>query len=94
MLEFVADGPRREGEEPKPMMHDHEKSDSVIVAWNPTNKVEQSAAEPEERRTETKRNTVECNTRRTQSRECVSQALARVRQAARDYQIFCVWVGD
>src|SRR5438045_7159950 len=26
------DGPHREGEEPKPMMHGHEKSDLVIVA--------------------------------------------------------------
>jgi hypothetical protein len=25
------DGPHREGEEPKPMMHGHEKSDLVIV---------------------------------------------------------------
>ena len=33
-------GPHREGEEPKPMMHDHEKSDSAIVATKPTNKTE------------------------------------------------------
>ena len=32
------DGPHREGEEPKPMMHGHEKSDSVIVAVKPANK--------------------------------------------------------
>ena len=31
-------GPHREGEEPKPMMHDREKSDSAIVAMKPTNK--------------------------------------------------------
>src|SRR5262245_48558658 len=31
-------GPRREGEEPKPMMHGHEKSDLVIVAIEPANK--------------------------------------------------------
>src|SRR5213076_1094556 len=31
------DGPHREGEEPKPMMHGHEKSDLVIVAVKPTN---------------------------------------------------------
>ena len=65
------------------MMHDHEKSDSVIVAWNPANKAEQSVAELEERRTETKRNADGCSTLRTQGRECVSQALERVRQAAR-----------
>ena len=32
------DGPHREGEEPKPMMHGHEKSDLVIVAVKPANK--------------------------------------------------------
>ena len=31
-------GPHREGEEPKPMMHGHEKSDSAIVAMKPPNK--------------------------------------------------------
>src|SRR5258707_11376361 len=31
-------GPHREGEEPKPMMHDRGKSDSAIVAVKPTNK--------------------------------------------------------
>ena len=35
---FVYGGPHREGEEPKPMMHGHEKSDFVIVAVKPTNK--------------------------------------------------------
>ena len=65
------------------MMYDHEKSDSVIVAWNPANKAEQSVAELEERRTETKRNADGCSTLRTQGRECVSLALERVRQAAR-----------
>src|SRR5580765_5024612 len=35
---FVYGGPHREGEEPKPMMHGHEKSDLVIVAVKPTNK--------------------------------------------------------
>ncbi len=32
------DGPHREGEEPKPMMYGHEKSDLVIVAMKPANK--------------------------------------------------------
>jgi hypothetical protein len=32
------DGPHREGEEPKPMMHGREKSDLVIVARKPANK--------------------------------------------------------
>src|SRR6202022_2623397 len=34
----TAAGPHREGEEPKPMMHGREKSDSAIVAEKPTNK--------------------------------------------------------
>src|SRR5215475_4119991 len=34
----VYGGPHREGEEPKPMMHGHEKSDLVIVAMKPANK--------------------------------------------------------
>jgi RNA-directed DNA polymerase len=62
------------------MMHDHEKSDSAIVATKPTNKAERSAAEPVEPRAETKRNAQ--STHRTLSRVRVSQALARVRQAA------------
>jgi hypothetical protein len=36
------DGPHREGEEPKPMMHGHEKSDLAIVAMKPANKAEGS----------------------------------------------------
>jgi hypothetical protein len=43
-------GPHREGAEPKPVMHDGEKSDPAIVAAKPTNKAERSAAEPVERR--------------------------------------------
>jgi hypothetical protein len=73
-------GPHREGEEPKPMMHDCEKSDFAVVATKPTNKAERSVAEPVERRAETKRNASEQSTHRTQSRVRVSQALERVRQ--------------
>jgi hypothetical protein len=52
-------GPHREGEEPKPMMHGHEKSDLAIVAEKPANKAneptveasaEVNAAEPVEQR--------------------------------------------
>ena len=32
-------GPHWEGEEPKPVMHGHEKSDLAIVAGKPANKV-------------------------------------------------------
>ena len=35
-------GPHREGEEPKPMMHGHEKSDLVIVAMKPANKAKKA----------------------------------------------------
>src|ERR1700730_1747221 len=76
-------GPHREGEEPKPMMHDRGKSDSAIVAVKPTNNAGQPAAEPVEPRAGTKRNAGEQSTHRTQSRVRVSQALDRVRQAAR-----------
>jgi RNA-directed DNA polymerase len=65
------------------VMHEPEKSDSVVVAEKPTNKTEQSVAEPVEPRTETKGNADQQSTRRAQDRESVSQALARVRQAAR-----------
>jgi RNA-directed DNA polymerase len=64
------------------MMHGPEKSDPAIVAMKPTNNAEQSAEEPVERRAGTKGNADARNTRRTQSRERVSQVLARVRQAA------------
>ena len=65
------------------MMHGREKSDPVVVAMKPTNKAEQSAAEPVEPRTGTKRNADEQSTHRTQSRARVSQALGRVRQATK-----------
>ena len=65
------------------MMHGREKSDSAIVAGKPTNKAEQSAAEPAEPRAEAKGNTSQQSTRRAQDRESVSQALERIRQAAR-----------
>ena len=63
------------------MMHGRRKSDSAIVAMKPANKAEQSAAEPVERRAETKGNANQQSTCRTQSRASVSQALERIRQA-------------
>src|SRR5260370_10755206 len=71
------------------MMHGHEKSDFAIVAVKPANKaehpaeqsaVEVTAAEPVERRAETKGNAGQQSTHRTQSRASVSQALERIRQ--------------
>jgi RNA-directed DNA polymerase len=68
------------------MMHDREKSHSAIVAAKPTNNVSATiadAAEPVEPRAGTKRNVEEQSTRRTQGWVRVTQALDRVRQAAR-----------
>jgi hypothetical protein len=71
------------------MMHGHEKSDFAIVAVKPANKadhaaeqsaVEVTAAEPVERRAETKGNAGQQSTCRMQSRASVSQALERIRQ--------------
>jgi RNA-directed DNA polymerase len=65
------------------VMHGREKSDSAILAKKPANKAGQPAAERVERRVEAKGNMVEPRTRRTPSRESVSQGLDRVRQAAK-----------
>jgi hypothetical protein len=75
-------GPHREGEEPKPVMHGREKSDLAIVAAKPTNKVERSAAEPVERRAGAKGNANQHGTHRAQNRACVPQALERIRQSS------------
>jgi RNA-directed DNA polymerase len=75
------------------MMNGPEKSDSAIVATKLANNAqpptEQSAgeiyaAEPVERRAGTKGNAGQQSTRRTQSRESVSQALERIRKVARE----------
>jgi RNA-directed DNA polymerase len=65
------------------MTHGCGESDSAIVAGKPTNKAERSAAEPVEPRAETEGNANQQSTGRAQSRGTVSQALARIRQAAR-----------
>ena len=65
------------------MMHGYEKSDPAIVAMKPTNKAGRLAAEPVERRAGAKGNADQQSTRRAQDRESVSQALDRIRQAAR-----------
>src|SRR4051794_4940329 len=64
-------------------MHDHEKSDPAIVARKPTNAAGRPAAEPVERRAGAEGNAGQQRTRRAQDRVSVSQALGRVRQAAR-----------
>ena len=65
------------------MMHGRGESDSAIVAGKTTNKAERSAAEPVEPRAEAEGNASQQSTGRAQSRGTVSQALARIRQAAR-----------
>jgi len=71
------------------MMHGRGKSDFAIVAVKPANKaehpaeqcaVEVTAAEPVERRAETKGNAGQHSTYRTQCRASVSQTLERIRQ--------------
>src|SRR4029453_18888911 len=76
-------GPHREGEEPKPMMHADGTSDAAIVAGKPANKAERSAAEPVERRAATKGNAEQQRTCRTPSRAGVTQTLGRIRRTAR-----------
>jgi RNA-directed DNA polymerase len=76
------------------MMHGREKSDSVIVAVKPANKAEQpvaeqsaqvpTAAESVEPRTGTKGNASQQSTCRAQNRGSVSQALERIRKAAKE----------
>ncbi len=65
------------------MMHGREKSDSVVVAGKSPNKTGRPVAEAMERRTEAEENAIQQRTRRAQNRESVSQALERVREAAR-----------
>src|SRR5439155_333889 len=65
------------------MMYDHEKSDPAIVAVKPTNKAGQPAAELVEPRAGAEGNVRQQSTGRAQYRGTVSQALERIRQAAR-----------
>src|SRR5689334_20828081 len=64
-------------------MHRHEKSDPEIVAMKPANNAAPAAAELVERRAGTKGNAGQQSTLRAQDRAGVSQALDRIRQAAR-----------
>ena len=65
------------------MMHGHEKSELRHCSNEAANKAGKPAAEAVERKAGTKGNTGQQSTRRTQIRESVSQALDRVRIAAR-----------
>ena len=76
------------------MMHGREKSDLVIVAMKSPNKTGGPAAEAMERRAGAEENAIEQRTRRTQSRESVSQTLERVRTAARLCRHYPRWEPD
>jgi RNA-directed DNA polymerase len=65
------------------MMHERGKSDPAVVAGKPTNAAERSPAEPVEPRAGTKENAGQQSTHRAQNWASVSQALERIRQAAR-----------
>jgi hypothetical protein len=79
-----AAGPRREGEEPKPAMHEAEKSDLAIVAVKPANNSGQPDAEWVEPRAGAEGNAAQQRMRRAQDRASVSQALDRIRKAAKE----------
>jgi RNA-directed DNA polymerase len=64
-------------------MHDRERSDLAIVAAKPPNKAGSPVAEVVERRAGTEGSADQQSTLRTQTRARVTQALDRVRQAAR-----------
>ena len=65
-------------------MHEPKKSDPAIRAMKPSNKVgSTAAAETAEQRAGTEGNAIRQSTHRTQMRARVSQALERVRQAAK-----------
>ena len=65
-------------------MHISEESDSGTVPMNQSNKDEKLLAEIEEGRPLIEENTLQPNTRSTQSEASVSQGLAGVRKAARE----------
>src|ERR1700675_1925715 len=65
------------------MMYEREKSDLAIVAVNPPNKAGRPAAELVERGAGAEGNASQQSTGRAQDRGTVSQALERIRQAAR-----------
>jgi hypothetical protein len=76
------------------MMHGREKSDLAIVAMKSPNKTGGPAAEVRERRAGAEENASQHRTRRTQSRESVSQTPERVRTAARLCRDYPRWEPD
>ena len=76
-------GPHREGDEPKPMMHGDEESDSAIVAVKRANEAGRPGEEFVEPRAGAKENAQQDGTPRAPSRQGASHGLDRVRQAVR-----------
>ena len=79
-------GSHREGDESKPMMYDHEKSDLPVVVMKPVNNIDGAVAELVEQRGRAKGKAIKPNTRRTPSRESVSPGLDRLRQRAKEHR--------
>ncbi len=79
-------GPHREGEQPKPMMHGHEKSDPFVVVMKPANEGGVPPEQLVERREGTEGNSVGHDTRRTPGRVSVSHGLDRVRRTAEEWK--------
>src|SRR5262249_61182549 len=69
------------------MMNERGKSDPPVVATKLANKAERSVAEPVEPRAGTKGNANQQHTGWTQSRQTVSQVLARIRQTAKRFAV-------
>jgi hypothetical protein len=72
-------GPHVEGDEPKPMKNEREKSDPAVVAVKSTNEAGRPAEEWMEPRAGAEGNAGWQSTLRTQCRTGVSQALGRIR---------------
>jgi RNA-directed DNA polymerase len=68
-------------------MGDHEKSDPLIVPTKPTNKTGKPAAEPVEGSDGAEKNASLQTTNRTQCRDIVTQAQARIRKAEERFDV-------
>jgi RNA-directed DNA polymerase len=77
-------GPHGEGDEPKPMMNEREKSDPAVVAGKSANEPGQPVEEQMEPRAGAEGNANRQSTLRALDRAGVSQALGRIRKAARE----------
>ena len=77
------------------MKHGAQKSDPLILPMKPANKAGRPAAESVEGSGGIERNAELQSMVRTQSREAVSQAQARIREAVnRNKPIFITWINN